>query len=507
MLTGTSALQQLDTSLHHIRNEVNQLDHQLSQLTQQIASNRRQQATLLQTVARVRLQSLQAGKPLELLSHADKQALSLLEQRDQAYTDIENRLEQINRELDSAETERQQQLNDHNTLAQKVVDEESVIQNQLSENAEYLAALATAEQADAVADEAERKADQADEDLASKGEPYQADQLFMYLWERSYRTADYKVYNPLIRFLDSWVAGLIGYSSTRVDYWNIQEIPRRLQRHAQTVREQAEDAIEQITKLEQQALQQAGVSTLQQQLTDSSARLEQQDQRISEIEDVLNKTLQQRGQFAIGEDNYMRECLTTLQQALQNNSLRDLQQLILSTPTQEDDAILGQLQQSNLSHQQYEHDLGDLRRLHNNKLSRLSELETVRRNFKRQQFDDLRSGFVNESLIQSMLQQFLQGLVNGSELWRVIQRNQRHRDVGAWPDYGSGGLGNGSVWGDIWGNSLPGRTRRPQQRRRSSGSWHVPNSRNGGFRLPGTRSGGRTSRRSGGGGFTTGGGF
>ena len=127
--------------------------------------------------------------------------------------------------------------------------------------------------------------------------------------------------------------------------------------------------------------------------------------------------------------------------------------------------------------------------MHEAKLNRLQQLEEVRRRFKNRRFDDIRSGFGNEDLISTMLGQFLNGLINSGELWRVLERHQRHRDVGAWPDFGSGGLGF------------------PNTRRRRS-PWHSPTSRGGvgsrstgGFRLP--RSGGSSSR----GGFKTGGGF
>jgi len=144
-----------------------------------------------------------------------------------------------------------------------------------------------------------------------------------------------------------------------------------------------------------------------------------------------------------------------------------------------------------------------LRKSHDQKLKRLRELEEVRSNFKRHRYDDTRSGFSNDAVIGAILGQFLEGVVNGSEVWRVLQRNQRHRDVGAWPDYGSGGLGRGP--GSILDDMLSA-PRRHRRRAKQSSPWHWPNSNNGGFRLPTSRRS-SSGRRSSGGGFKTGGGF
>jgi hypothetical protein len=202
-----------------------------------------------------------------------------------------------------------------------------------------------------------------------------------------------------------------------------------------------------------------------------------------------------------------------LQAALEHQTISGLRQIVAVTPSQNDDALLGDLNHYQSNFNNTKEDINNLRHVHDQKLNRLKELETVRRNFKRHRFDDARSGFGNDALIGNVMGQFLEGLVNGSELWRVIQRNQRHQDVGAWPDYGSGGLGNGRMGsGGINGNVLNDIFGNQNQRKSRAGRpspWHWPDSNNGGFRLPSGRPNSRSqsSRGSSGGGFTTGGGF
>ena len=71
--------------------------------------------------------------------------------------------------------------------------------------------------------------------------------------------------------------------------------------------------------------------------------------------------------------------------------------------------------------------------------------------FKNSRFDDVRSGFGNQALIAGVLGQFIQGVVSGSDVWRVLKRNQRYRKVASSPTFGSGGLGDIA---DIFGEEM-----------------------------------------------------
>ena len=69
------------------------------------------------------------------------------------------------------------------------------------------------------------------EDKRVKGEPYENDKLFMYLWRRGFGTSEYSA-NPFTRMLDRWVARKCRYDKARPNYWMLNEIPKRLEAHA-----------------------------------------------------------------------------------------------------------------------------------------------------------------------------------------------------------------------------------------------------------------------------------
>ena len=281
MLTGIQALGHIDDSLRSAKNEIHRIDNELAQLTALLTENRQQQSKTLAQIAHIRLSSISDGSLLDRLNSADKEAMSLLEQRQFEFKALETKIETETTLQEQLESERSELLVEANKLSETLAKKEAEIQANLAKDQTYLAALQEAEKADAIADEAERKSHDSADDLEEKGQPYQADDVFMYLWQRRYGTTEYKNYNPLTRFLDGWVARKIKYSNSRANYWNIQEIPKRLLQHAQAVRENSENAIADVQQLEQQALETGGANQVHADLNAMHDQINQQDERIA----------------------------------------------------------------------------------------------------------------------------------------------------------------------------------------------------------------------------------
>lgn len=499
MLPGTAALKNIDQTLQTIRNDVVRLDAQLTQITEDLAGKQRQRLKTINDIAAIRLQEIQAGTLSKDLNSADQQAAQLLEQRKDALLKLNLEIEEFNTQIANAEQARALELERVNDLSQQVVDCEARVQEQLKQDQVYLEQLEVSRAAESVAAEAQQKVEHAQQDMAEKARPYEQDPLFMYLWQRGYGTTEYKA-GLFARFMDGWVARTIKYEPARVNFWNLTEIPKRLGEHADRVANQADEEYMALQQIELDALKAAGIKSLETALSTQREKLDDQDDQLETLEDDLNQSLAQRNQFYAGADDYLSRSVSTLTEALDHQDLHRVRQYVEETHSMTDDQMLIDLRSLDQASQNMKADLSDVRSMHDNKLSRLSELEQVRRKFKNSRFDDVRSGFGNESLLAGILGQFLQGLVSGSEVWRVIKRNQRYRDIASQPDFGSGGLGD---FGDLLGGGAMGGGRK---RRRRNSSWHIPRPRRGGggFNLPGMGGGGggRSS-----GGFKTGGGF
>ena len=493
MWTGSTALKNIDQSLQTLRNEVVRLDNLLTRLTDSTAKNQRHRVKLINDIAAVRLTEIDTGELQSSLSAADQQALQILAQRDEALALLNQKIERMDGEILVAEQERESLLAELNRISQNLVDLETKVQSELKADENYIAQLEKARNAESVADEAQGKLELAQHDMNQKAQPYKEDELFMYLWGRGYGTTEYKG-GLMTRFMDGWVARVIKYEPARVNFWNLNEIPKRLNDHAELVAAIADEQHMVLQQLELDALANGGVKDIEKTLESSRETLDKHDDELEEKEHALNVELEERARFVAGEDEYMQRCLNRLTQVLEHKDLNAIHHYVRQTNSPTDDKLVIELQALDDRLDTVRDDLADVRNMHDKKINKLKELEQVRRNFKNSRYDDVRSGFGNEAMLATMLGQFIEGLASGSDLWRVIQRNQRYRDVSSLPDFGSGGIGRRGSLGDLLGGGrISGR------RKRRNSSWHLPRPRRGGggFRFP----------SGGGGGFKAGGGF
>jgi len=425
---GTSALSSIDQTLQTIRNEVVRLDKQLSELTQTVAENQRQRNQLLNEIAKVRLSELENGDLLENLTVADKDATKMLAQRQVAIQSLDEEIEQFNQQIEQAESQRELLLTELNLTSQRIVDTESVIQDDLTKDKVYLDLLSQAEDLDSIAHESAEKVALAQADMAEKAKPYQSDELFMYLYRRGFGTTEYKA-GAIARFIDSWVAKLIDYEKSRINFWNLNEIPKRLAQHAEHVISEADTATQAVQDFELNAMNVAGITLLNEQHEQQREGLDEFDDKLEKMEMSLSQSLKRRATFIAGDDEYLQKILTQLTSVIQHDDLRSIHRYVQATVSPTDDQYVIELQAVNDRLDGVEDDLSDVRTLYDKRIVRLKELENVRRNFKSSRYDDVRSGFGNKALVAGALSQFLQGLVSGSDVWRVIQRNQRYRNT------------------------------------------------------------------------------
>lgn len=506
MLSGREALSTIDQTLQTVRNEAVRLDQQLSRLVGEATLKQRHRLTLLTQIAKVRLGEIESGQLQAELSSADAQVVEILGQREQALASLNDTIELLNNDIQQAEMQRETLLGSYNGVSESIVAIEAKVQAELKLNQAYMEQYQASLAAESVSDEAERKVEQATNDMADKAKPYQADELFMYLWQRGYGTTEYQG-GLFSRFIDGWIARLIKYEAARINYWNLNEIPKRLTEHADRVGEAADQAMLLLQQLERDALDAAGAVEKENELDQLRAQLDSHDDSIEAKENQLNDALSRRAAYNSGSDEYMQQCLNRIASALEHQSLAGIHRYVRQTHSPVDDNIVLELQELEDEMTSINGDMGSVRKLHDGQINRLRELESVRHQFKNSRFDDVRSGFNNEQLIVSVLSQFVQGVISGADLWGTIKRNQRYRKLDSAPDFGSGGLGDlADVLGDSGvdiGDILRPRIPRRRRQRRGS-SWHIPKPRRtgGSFQFP--RSTGRSTNS---GGFKTGGGF
>ena len=482
MISGRQALGSIDETLDRAQAEIDHVEEQVRQANEALVAGQKARLDELRALATERLARLDdlpaAPARLDDIEH---QAKRLLQQRDQALAALQQKIEEAEHAHQQVEAERRHQAIQLDAAVNAVDEAESRLQARLDDDAAYRTAREAAEAAERLAMHAQEKADRSAAELSEKGEAYRADPLFMYLWERQYGLPAYRA-SGLFRWLDGRVARLIGFADARANFARLNDIPVRLQEHADHLAAQADEAFDALKALDDEARAADGIPALEAQVADEQRRLDSIDERIQAGEVEHQALLATRAEYAVGEDPYTRNAVDYLATELGREDIADLHRVALATPYPEDDVIVSRMRRLDSDLEVERATLADLRGLLEKHRARLRELEDLRLQFKRNRYDRAGSVFTNDSMLPVLLGQFLAGMLDSKMLWKVLQEHQRYRPRQSDPGFGSGGFGRGTVWrgglGDI-GDVIGGLGR-------------------GGF-------GGR--RGGGGGGFRTGGGF
>jgi hypothetical protein len=248
--------------------------------------------------------------------------------------------------------------------------------------------------------------------------------------------------------------------------------------------------------LDQAARAADGIPALESRLAEEQARLDAVDQRMTQSEADLEALQTRRAAYAEGQDDYMGKALTAMADALQREDLMELRREALATPFPEDDVIVARLLEREDEQRRQEASLQALRDSLTQHHNRLEQAKALRDDFKRQRYDREGSEFGDAAQLALIFGQFVNGILDRQNLWRILQEQQRYRPQRSDSDFGSGGFGRGTVWGGGVGDL-----------RRSGGTGGFgqggPGRSSGPIgRSPGPFSGGRSR-----GGFRTGGGF
>ncbi len=500
-VTGREALRYIDQMTRDVRSVTAQLSEQVAASTRELAGHRRQEAEILQQLARYRLSSLNEHETVGSLGAIDKKAAALLESHENLYAQQVQVVEELANELSTLEDQREQHAGVTDEAQGKFDQAVAQTQTRLIASKAYQAQLSDAEQAIDIAEQAERKVELAQTDRKEKGIPYEQDQLFSYLWARKFGTPDYSR-RGLSKMLDNWVARLCGYDKARRNYYMLLEIPKRLAEHHQQVVATAEASTVTLRQMEENALNDDGVVKLRIAAQEAEQVLIKLDTQIATTEQRHLDGVAEQGEIARGENRYYRDALNMLVNALRQRSLHELRLLSLETPLPEDDILIDDLREHELARDGLAAHLREEQGLVTKQHRSLKEVEELRRQFKLSRYDSIYSEFKNWDRLAILLQEMLRGGTRRESIWKHLQRAHRMRRREADFDFGglvwSSGRGlpdpfrNGPIGGSWGGGNWGGGSRRGSRRRSRPRPPRFPSSRGG---------------RRGGGGFKTGGGF
>ncbi|MFM8219560.1 MAG: hypothetical protein ACKOJF_11655, partial [Planctomycetaceae bacterium] len=210
MANGIETLASIDRTLRQVRDSMQETDREIQRHTEEHLQLRREQATQFRELARVRLELLNRGDIVAGFDAAEQHVQELLTRRAEKLALLERKATEIEGRLHEAEERRTAQQQAITKAAGEVDRIEGVVQAQLMQQEHYRKQLEETRRAEDSARLAAEKAQSVTRQYAEKSQAYQADRLFMYLWNRQYGTSHYRA-NPVARRLDAWVARTCRY--------------------------------------------------------------------------------------------------------------------------------------------------------------------------------------------------------------------------------------------------------------------------------------------------------
>ncbi len=477
MQTGQRVFSEMNERIEAARTNAAEHARNLEVLNEQLNRSRSAQAAQTQELARLRLDLLAANQIASGLDAADQQALALLAQRTEMFSRLHREIEasvEVQRQLTAARaetlTERDRQLSALDSLVDST--RQSLAQSEAFKLQQQLADAAAAR-----ATHADEKADQAEADRSRKRLPYEADKLFVYLWQRRFAFPEYEA-TALIRTLDGWVAQLVGYEAAHRNYRMLLALADRMRENAQRQQLDADEQSQRLAELDQQGLEAVGVPGFADTLNQAETALDLAEQRLEAEEARHQQMLDDRAAIAAGTDAYTQQAIKALEAQLGTEDVASLRRDAQITSSPKDDALVAKLANLRAEAGAAATRIGELQATQQQALKQLADMQELRGRFRSQTYDSGDSEFEDGLAVGVLFDSLFRGAVVMNDVWDSIKRQQKFRIRR--PSSG-GGWGSGSTGG--WGGSSGGGSR-------SSG---------GGFRSGGGFGGG--------GGFKTGGGF
>jgi hypothetical protein len=438
MISGRQALAQIEQFIEKARQQEAQFERAYATSTEEVGRLRLERTERFRELARLRLDAITQEKVVGSLDAAERQALGVLNSRQEALRQLSERRRQAEEQVRQAETGRQAAVD---TLERALAEVETIRKNveaNVSVDAEWIAARARAGELTGQAQQAEKKAVQAESDRDEKRRPYEEDPLFMYLWKRRFGTAAYRA-NPFTRYMDRLVARVVGYDKARANYTLLNEIPERLREHSRRLIGDLREARDRLTAIERKALVNAGVEAAEAAAAKVRDAVANADGRLAEAREAL-ATLDRNYDASVLEgDAPYREAIEVLAAADQRENLNQLYQEALRTPTPRDEEIVRRIQATDDMINQALRKAVDAHQRLKEIAQRRAMIEREWEELRHQGYDTPYGTFGNEAALGSMLGGVLTGAIGGAILGQVL-RGGFHHGPSPWDSGFGGGL-------------------------------------------------------------------
>lgn len=450
MISARQALNDIERAILGVRRDEDRLVAMLADTKAEGDRLRAEQADAFRALARLRLDAIARDEVVGELDSVERRARAALDKRRDRLAELKASREGASKKLEDLEDKRAAAAKLRDAAIEVVETKSDAVEARLVAEDEWKRLTAAIEAAEATASAAEEKRRQAEQDRAVKGEPYENDRLFMYLWQRGYGTSAYRA-GALTRYFDAKVARIAGYDAARVNYFMLTEIPTRLAEHAERLKAEVAAAVTARQAYERAALEADGIQPLEAAVADADralAKIETDIARVRSDVDSIDK--ETAAALDDNGDPAVRGVIEDLAGTLARADMVELVRRAEATPTPEDDRIVKQLRQIERDLIRVDAQAEELRRASIDVATKRQELEHSRDLFRRNGYDRPNGSFTNGDTIGSLIGGIISGAITAAVLEGAFRDGYRYSGSSRRDDFG-GSFGGGGAWGDNGG--------------------------------------------------------
>ncbi|HSO43844.1 MAG TPA: hypothetical protein VLR47_13570 [Rhodospirillales bacterium] len=427
----------LDDVFARVQQQTGAVHGRLNELSGRLLQVQKEEGEAYRDLARVRLGLAEKDPLIMVLEQVDANVRTARQRRDDVFTEADAEIAALEREAAALREERAAAATVAEQRHEALAAAEEAVRQPLLRTEAYRQQAEAAGAAEHIAVAAERKTEQAETDRLEKGEAYEGDELFQYLWRRGYGTSEYHA-GPLTRLFDGWIAGFIGFREARASFAMLNEIPRRLGEHAERRRAKALAERERLAAMEAEALNGSDAIPRRAELEEAEARLDAIDDRVEANARALVEAQARRARVLSGEDPAFGGAIRAIEQALRRQDLRALRAHAEQTRPGEDDAAVQRLDVLEAEEQALMAELEQVKAEQERQRRELEEIGSIRRDYRRRGYHRGTFDVAGGAILGSILGQVLGGAISRDDFWGEVSRH--HHPPG-------GGWGGGGSWG------------------------------------------------------------
>ena len=447
MISAQQALNDIERAILGVRRDEDRLVAMLADTKAEGDRLRAEQADAFRALARLRLDAIARDEVVGELDSVERRARAALDKRRDRLSELKSSREGASKKLEELEDKRAAAVKQRDAAIDAVEAKTEAVEARLATEDDWRRLTEAVEAAETTASAAEEKRRQAEEDRAVKGKPYEADRLFMYLWQRGYGTSAYRA-GALARYCDGKVARLAGYDAARVNYFMLTEIPLRLAEHAERLKADVATAVAARQAHERGALEADGIKPLEAAVADADRGLSKVETDIARVRSDVD-SIDKETTTALDDngDPAVRGVIDDLAGTLARSDMVELVRRAEATPTPEDDRIVRQLRQIERDLVRVDAQADELRRTSIDVANKRQELEHSRDTFRRNGYDRPNGSFSNGDMIGNLIGGIISGAITAAVLEGAFRDGYHRSESRRRDDFGGGPWGGGGSWG------------------------------------------------------------